>query len=166
MLRPRRSRGRRGLLRTLNLLAFLPLASRIPDYSRLLLTLVQDQRVPTERKAILAVALGYVALPVDLIPDWLPLVGSIDDVVVTVVAVDLFLEAVPSELLDEKLAQLGIDRSELDHDLARMRRLVPRSARRFIGLLPGIVAQVVDLVRQSGADRRLRTWILKEEGSA
>ncbi|TAM60631.1 MAG: DUF1232 domain-containing protein [Chloroflexota bacterium] len=111
-------------------------------------------------------ALGYVAMPVDLVPDWLPLVGSLDDVAVTILAVDLFLEAVPDELLDEKLTQLGIDRRALERDLAQVRRLVPRPVRRFIGLLPGPLEQAVDVIRHSGVERRLRTWILKEERSA
>lgn len=144
----------------------MPLASRAPTYGRLLLALVQDERVPIGRKAILAIALGYVAMPVDLVPDWLPLVGSLDDVAVTILAVDLFLEAVPKELLDEKLTQLGIDRRALERDLAQVRRLVPRPVRRFIGLLPGPLEQAVDVIRHSGVERRLRTWILKEERSA
>lgn len=162
----RRSAGRGGLFRTLNLLAFLPLASRAPTYGRLLLALVQDERVPTARKALLAAALGYVALPVDLVPDWLPVVGSLDDVAVTVLAIDAFLEAVPHELLDEKLSVLGIDRRALDRDLAQVRRVVPRSVRRLAGLLPGAFDQAAGLVRRSGIGHELRTWILKEEPRA
>lgn len=159
----RRTRDRHGLIRTLNLLAFLPLASRAPTYGRLLLALLQDERVPAGRKAILALAVGYVALPVDLVPDWLPLIGAIDDVAVTILAVDLFLEAVPSELLEEKLDQLGLERGALERDLAQVRRLVPRPLRRVVRMLPGSFEPVTRLARRSGVDRRLRAWILKEE---
>lgn len=166
MPRRRRFGRRRGLARTLNLMAFLPLASRAPTYGRLLLALLQDERVPAARKALLGLVVGYVVLPFDLVPDWLPVLGALDDVAVTVLAVDLFLEAVPAELLDEKLVELGMDRAALDHDLAHVRRLIPRPLRRAIGLLPGAVSQTATFVRRSGADRHLRTWILKEERTA
>jgi uncharacterized membrane protein YkvA (DUF1232 family) len=166
MARARRSRrGLSRLVRPLNLVAFLPLASRAPTYGRLLLALLQEDRVPMGSKALLAAALGYVALPIDLVPDWLPFVGALDDVAVTVMAVDLFLEAVPRDLLDEKLDELAIERAALDHDLAQVRRLVPRPIRRGIALLPRAAQAGVDIFRRSGADRRLRTWISNEERS-
>jgi hypothetical protein len=51
--------SRPGLTRALGLMAFLPLASRAPSYTRLLWALVRDERTPRSRKALLAGALGY-----------------------------------------------------------------------------------------------------------
>src|SRR5689334_9658975 len=106
-------RGRRqsALGRALGLMAFMPLASRAPQYARLMLALLVDDRTPMQRKALLAGAAGYLLVGRDLVPDDIPILGGLDDLVVVVLAVDLFLDGVPDELLKEKLAELDIDRS-------------------------------------------------------
>src|SRR5215217_5144587 len=100
--------GRRSstLGRALGLMAFMPLASRAPLYVRLMLALVVDERTPAARKALLAGAAGYLLIGRDLIPDDVPILGGLDDLVVVVLAVDLFLDGVPEDLLEEKLAEL------------------------------------------------------------
>ena len=159
MAKKTRSRGPLGLIRTLNYMAFLPLAARAPMYGRLVLALLGDDRIPWSRKAVLGIAAGYLASPLDFIPEWIPLIGAIDDVAVVVLALDIFLEGIPRELLDEKLDELGIERRDLDGDLERVRRIVPRSVRRVAMRLPDAIAGAGSLVRRSGVDRRLRSWI-------
>jgi len=161
-----RPRRRRGYVRALNYVAFLPLASRAPDYGRLLLALVRDERVPWSHKAVLALAAGYVLSPIDLIPEAIPLFGAADDVAVTVLAIDLFLEHLPAGVLNEKLDELGIDRPALERDLAQVRRLVPRPVRRVLAELPTALEAGATLLsgglaaaRRLGLERRLRTWI-------
>ena len=73
-------------------------------------------------------------------PDDVPLIGGLDDLVVVVLAVDLFLDGVPRELLEEKLAELGIDRAAFDRDIAQIRRLTPGPVRRTIRRVPGLIA--------------------------
>ena len=146
-------------MRTLNLLAFLPLAPRMPLYARLLWALATDSRVPGSRKAILALAAAYVVSPWDLVSDRLPLIGGLDDVVVVVLAVDAFLEGMPASLIDEKLAELDIPRSELEDDLRRIRRAVPRSVRMVAARIPDALDGVAAFVRRSGLDRRFRAMM-------
>ena len=62
----------------------------------------------------LTLAVGYILVGRDLLPDDLPLLGSLDDLVVAALAVDLFLDTVPAELLAEKLAELDIPREAYD----------------------------------------------------
>ena len=162
----RGSRGRAGFSRALKVLAFLPIASRIPAYARLMTALVLDDRMPAGRKALLAGAAGYLVVGRDLIPDYVPVIGGIDDLVVVVLAVDLFLEGVPDDLLDEKLADLGLDRAAFDRDMAQVRRLTPGPVRRTIRRLPDLVGGAGDLLKQLGLGPRTRTWITKEERSA
>ena len=107
-----------GLRRLLGWAAFLPLASRAPIYGRLFWELILDERTPAGRKAMLAGALGYLVLGRDIVPDDLPLIGGLDDLVVVVLAVDLFLDGVPDDVLDEKLDALGIDRRAFMEDVA------------------------------------------------
>jgi uncharacterized membrane protein YkvA (DUF1232 family) len=164
--RSRGSRGRAGFGRALKLLAFLPVASRIPTYARLVTALVLDDRMPAGRKALLAGAAGYLALGQDLIPDFVPVIGGIDDLVVVVLAVDLFLEGVPEDLLQEKLDDLGIERAAFDRDIAQVRRLTPGPVRRTIRRVPGLIGGAGDVMKQLGLGPRMRAWITKEERSA
>jgi uncharacterized membrane protein YkvA (DUF1232 family) len=151
--------------RALGLLAFMPLASRLPMYARLVWALVLDDRTPAPRKAILGGAVGYLLFGRDLVPDDVPLVGGLDDLVVVALAVDLFLDGVPSELLAEKLDELGIERGAFERDVAQLRRLMPGPIRRTIKRIPAAVAFVGRAASQSGLAPRLRRWIESREGS-
>ena len=123
--RPKGRTQRIGARRLLGWAAFLPLASRAPIYGRLFWELILDDRTPAGRKALLAGALGYLVLGRDIVPDDIPILGGLDDLVVVVLAVDLFLDGVPTDVLDEKLDALGIDRRAFSEDVARIRRFTP-----------------------------------------
>ena len=163
----RDGRGRRvGARRLLGWASLLPLASRAPVYGRLLWELVRDERTPTGRKALLAGALGYLVLGRDLVPDDLPLVGGLDDLVVVVLAVDVFLDGVPGELLDEKLDALGIDRRAFLEDIARIRRFTPGPVRRIMRRAPGAAATVGHVLHRQRVGPRVRSWINMEGSNA
>jgi uncharacterized membrane protein YkvA (DUF1232 family) len=150
-------RGSRAgrLVRALNMLAFLPLAGRAPLYGRLLWSLALDPRVPPARKALLVGAALYVISPVELIPDELPVIGALDDVAVVILAIDAFLDGLPEGLLGEKTLALGIERAELEADLARVRRLVPKPVRHLFARLPDAIEGLAEFVGRSGLERRL-----------
>ena len=155
-----------GLLgRAFGLMAFLPLASRAPMYARLIFALLVDERMPAGRKAVLAGAAGYLLLGRDLLPDEVPLLGGLDDLVVVVLAVDLFMDGVPDDLLTEKLRELDIDRPSFDDDMARIRRLTPGPVRKTIRRIPRLIADAGQAIENSGIGPRVRAWISKEEGS-
>jgi uncharacterized membrane protein YkvA (DUF1232 family) len=158
-----RSRSAAALNRGIGLLAFMPLASRAPQYARLMLALVVDERTPAPRKALLAGAAGYLLLGRDIIPDEIPILGGLDDLVVLVLAVDLFLDGVPEDVLKEKLAELEIDRSAFDQDIARIRRLTPGALRKTIRRIPELLGQAGAAIEGSGVGPRLRGWINREE---
>jgi uncharacterized membrane protein YkvA (DUF1232 family) len=153
-----------GLIRTLNLLAFLPLASKAPLYGRLLLALVADPRVPVARKALLGLAAAYVASPYDLIPERIPIVGALDDVAVVVLAVDGFLAGLPEDIVREKLDELGIDPRELDADMERVRRSVPRPVRQLAARLPDAIDGLVSFAAQRGLNRRHSSMMEERNG--
>ena len=158
----RRSRGHSaggGVRRALGLLALLPLASRAPVYARLVWALVLDDRTPASRKALLAGGLGYVLLGRDLIPDEVPLLGGLDDLVVVAIALDVFLDGVDPDVLSEKLDELGIDRA------AWIRRFLPGPVRRTMRRLPGLIAGAGEALQHSGLGPRLRGWITSDRGA-
>jgi uncharacterized membrane protein YkvA (DUF1232 family) len=164
-----RSGGRRttggAIRRALGMAAFLPLASRMPMYARLIWALLLDDRTPGARKALLGGALGYLLFGRDIVPDDVPVVGGLDDLVVVALAVDLFLDGVPQELLGEKLDELGIERAAFERDIAQLRRLMPGPVRRTIRRLPGVIETVGNAIQHSGIAPKLRRWIESKEGS-
>jgi uncharacterized membrane protein YkvA (DUF1232 family) len=161
-----RNRGGSGMRRAVGLLALLPLASRAPAYTRLLWSLVRDERTPRARKAMLAGALGYLVVGKDLVPDDVPLLGGLDDLVVLVLAVDLFLDGIPVDILDEHLDDLGIDRAAFNRDVAQVRRLMPMPVRRVIRRVPGAIAAAGRTIESSGVAPKLRNWINREVSPA
>ncbi|MBA2719634.1 MAG: DUF1232 domain-containing protein [Chloroflexi bacterium] len=161
-----RSRRSSTLGRALGLMAFMPLASRAPLYARLMLALILDERTPASRKAMLAGAAGYMLVGRDLVPDDIPLLGGLDDLVIVVLALDLFLDGVPQDLIDEKLVELEIDRTAFNEDLARIRRLTPGPVRKTIRRIPDLLGQAGAAFQNSGVGPRVRQWISKEERTA
>ena len=143
----------------LNLLPFLPLAGKAPLYARLLWSLASDGRVPASRKALLGLAGVYIVSPLDIVPEWIPVLGAIDDVAVMVLAIDVFLEGLPEGLVAEKLVQLGIPPSELEDDLARVRRVVPRPLRAMMARVPGALDRLAQRISDSGVDQKVRAAI-------
>jgi uncharacterized membrane protein YkvA (DUF1232 family) len=73
----------------------------IPDCIVLVKRLLGDPRVPRRHKLLLGALVGYLALPIDLVPDFIPVAGQIDDVLVVVLALRVVLRASGSELMRE-----------------------------------------------------------------
>jgi len=157
-----RRRGSGLLGRAVGIMAFLPLASRAPIYARLIFALLTDDRTPANRKVLLAGAAGYLLIGRDLIPDEIPLLGGLDDLVVVVLAVDLFLDGIPKDLLYEKLSELDIERTAFEEDMARVRRLTPGPIRKTIRRIPQLIGQAGEAFEHTGLGPRFRAWISKE----
>jgi len=51
----------------------------VPNLVRLLISLLKDDRISQADKAILAGVILYVIVPVDVIPDFIPFIGQVDD---------------------------------------------------------------------------------------
>lgn len=73
----------------------------VPRLVKLLWRLARDPRVPARTKATLFLLGGYIASPIDLIPDALPGIGQLDDVAVIAFVLDQMLNRVPEEIVRE-----------------------------------------------------------------
>ena len=71
---------------------------------KLLRRLLLDERVPLWQKAIPVAAALYLVSPLDLIPDFLPLLGQLDDLAVLWGSLRLFRSLAPPALIEEHLA--------------------------------------------------------------
>ena len=68
---------------------------------RLLFRLMMDRRVPLPTKLIPVAGLAYLISPIDLLPDMVPALGRIDDLLVIVLSIALFLVAAPRAVVAE-----------------------------------------------------------------
>jgi uncharacterized membrane protein YkvA (DUF1232 family) len=62
---------------------------------------LQDKRTPFLPKLLLGAAVGYLLLPFDLIPDFIPVIGQLDDVLIVPGLVALALRFIPKEIIEE-----------------------------------------------------------------
>jgi len=74
---------------------------------RLAWRLFFDERVPLWTKIIPSVVIGYVFFPWDIIPDFAPVLGQMDDIAVFLIGVKLFIEMSPPAVVREHLKMLG-----------------------------------------------------------
>jgi uncharacterized membrane protein YkvA (DUF1232 family) len=73
----------------------------VPDCALLCARLLRDPRVPGGHKLLLVLLAGYLALPFDLVPDFIPVVGVLDDAIVVALVLRLVLRAADAELIRE-----------------------------------------------------------------
>ena len=77
------------------------LASFIPDCVVLVSRLVRDPRVPRRRKLLLLALVGYLASPIDLIPDFIPVAGQLDDTILVAFVLRQLLKTSGEPLIRE-----------------------------------------------------------------
>ena len=77
------------------------LAGFIPDCVVLVSRLARDKRISRPRRVVLFIVLGYLALPIDLVPDFLPGIGQLDDAVILGLALRLLVRGGGYELVRE-----------------------------------------------------------------
>ena len=95
---------------------------KLPIYARVIWGLVRDPRTPLPLKGLLAAGLAYVVMPLDLIPDAIPIIGQADDLTVLLLVLDLFIANAPADVREEQIERAHNGTADLDQDLARLRR--------------------------------------------
>lgn len=83
-------------------------ARRLRSEVQALSLVYRDPRTPWYAKLCLALVLGYALSPVDLIPDFIPILGHLDDLLLVPLGVWLALRLIPPHVLAEARARQGI----------------------------------------------------------
>jgi uncharacterized membrane protein YkvA (DUF1232 family) len=91
----RQARFERGRARLKEAAAFLP------NLVKLAMRLARDPRVPVSRKIALALLAGYLAMPFDLVPDFIPVLGVADDLILVAATLGWVVRAVPRAVVRE-----------------------------------------------------------------
>jgi uncharacterized membrane protein YkvA (DUF1232 family) len=85
--------GRRSLAREVALL--------LPNLALLLKDLIRDPRVPRSSKVLLWIGVVWVASPIDLIPEFIPFLGPLDDAVVVALILRRLVKTAGREVIEE-----------------------------------------------------------------
>src|SRR5213592_2868972 len=81
--------------------------ARLPFLDKISLagSLVSDDRVPIAPRIIALALVLYIASPIDLIPDFIPLIGYVDDILIVIVGAGLLLRSIPRHILEEHVGR-------------------------------------------------------------
>ena len=71
----------------------------LPDIAKLLYRVIRDDRVPIVVRGGLVAVGAYLALPFDIVPDWVPFVGQLDDFVILTFGIRTLLRQVPEPII-------------------------------------------------------------------
>ncbi|HLT95342.1 MAG TPA: YkvA family protein [Acidimicrobiia bacterium] len=111
------------------------LALLLPNFLKLLGRLLRDPRVPRRSKLLIGAVLAYLASPVDLIPDFVPVAGFADDILLTAYAVNHLIDRAGEEVVldhwDGPADMLEMVRSVL----GSVGELMPSTLRRWVDRL-------------------------------
>jgi uncharacterized membrane protein YkvA (DUF1232 family) len=74
---------------------------RITRDARILFIAFSDQRTPLIANLLTLLTLGYLVMPIDLVPDFIPFVGWLDDLVIVPFLMMTSLKTIPEEIINE-----------------------------------------------------------------
>jgi uncharacterized membrane protein YkvA (DUF1232 family) len=76
-------------------------AKAIKKESYALAIAYKDPRTPWYAKALIIITVGYLLSPIDLIPDFIPVLGYVDDLIIIPLLISLSIKLLPAEVLSE-----------------------------------------------------------------
>ena len=134
------------------------LVVKLPTYARMVWGILRDPRTPIGLKGMLAAALAYVVMPVDLIPDMIPILGQADDLMVLLLVLDLFIQNAPADVRAEHMARARNGTADLDRDLAKLRGVMGDRYDRIRDDLPDLLDRYGRMRDPDELKRALASW--------
>ena len=110
---------------------------QLPNYLRLLGGLLADRRVSVVDKLLVAGAIAYIVMPIDLIPDFIPFLGEVDDVFVLILALQRLVANAGRPVLQAHWSGTMEDLADLNlkEALAAAAFFLPRGIRRKLKMI-------------------------------
>ncbi len=107
----------------------------VPKLAKLLVALFRDRRVPRYLKVLTAATVAYVAMPFDFLPDFIPVIGMMDEIIVILLVLLQYMRACPPAVFREHWDEvMGADFDIEANVRAAMAQLEPLVGERFAGL--------------------------------
>lgn len=135
------------------------LVRKLPTYVRLVWALLRDPRVPLSLKGMLVLLAGYLVSPIDVIPDFIPVFGQLDDIAVALIVLDRFIQSAPREVVDEHLARIARNEDDLRGDMRQAERVLGEGFQRLRDNLQSVLSKSGKRFRSADeAARGLDNW--------
>lgn len=96
-----------GLIGQLGWGGFFRLFRHLPSFLKLFFRLVKDSRISPAAKLLLVGIVAYLILPTDLMPDFLPIMGQLDDLAVILGGLKLFLRLCPADVVQQHVKAIA-----------------------------------------------------------
>lgn len=74
-------------------------ARKLKSEAQVLMIAYKDKRTPVAAKALIAITVGYLLSPIDLIPDFIPVLGLLDDLIMVPILISFSLKLIPAVVL-------------------------------------------------------------------
>src|SRR5262245_8946469 len=101
-------------------------------FMEFLADLAEDERIPLQNRIVLGGLILYLLTPVDIIPDFIPLVGWLDDAFVTLIVLDYIFNSADTELILEHYPWNKKNFNKVRAYAQRLAFLVPATVKNFL----------------------------------
>jgi len=81
-------------------------AKKLKSEAQVLLLAYKDKRTPLSAKILIGITVGYLLSPIDLIPDFIPVLGLLDDLIIVPALIALSIKLIPSVVIEDARKQL------------------------------------------------------------
>ncbi len=133
--------GDKGIRRPRNMNEAVETMRKLPTYARLIWGLARDPRVPLNQKVVLGGIAAYLAFPIDIIPDFIPVIGQLDDLAVLIFGLDWFIRNAPPDVVAEHMSRIAENDDTLSKDLDAAGTLLEGRAKELRATLDKIVSR-------------------------
>ncbi len=81
-------------------------ARQLKSEAQVLMIAYKDKRTPITAKILIGITVGYLLSPIDLIPDFIPVLGLLDDLIIVPALIALSIKLIPEIILNDAREQL------------------------------------------------------------
>ena len=74
---------------------------KLKEQSLVLYYAYKNPKLPLWKKIFVGLVIGYLFSPIDLIPDFIPIIGYLDDLIIVPLGISISLKLIPKDILDE-----------------------------------------------------------------